>query len=167
MKNKNMGDHEMLIELCSQNGQVTSINDTKVGSPVLFFCGNFISFKDDIRLEKDHLKIIITRFWDIEVIDMDTDELILRRGNGESYDSKPILIYGLTDRFEFLVFRSLDRMHEFSTVIERLEYNLTGENIKEREKSEYYKAYLEFQKLMKNVIDDSFLRICTFIFLED
>ena len=130
MKNKNIEDHEMIIELCLQNGQVTSINDTEVGSPVLFLCGNFIPLKNDIRWEKDHLKIIITRYWDIEVIDMDTDEQILRRGNGELYDGKPLLIYGLTDRFEFLVFRSLDKMHEFSTVIERLECNLTGGSIK-------------------------------------
>lgn len=163
MKNKNIEDNEIIIELLSQNGQVKDRKDTEVGSPVLFLCGNFISLKNKTGLEKDHLRIIITCSRDIEVIDLDRKEEILRRGNGESYDSNSLLLYGLTDRLEFLVFRSQDKQYEFSTVIERLEYGLTGESIKEKVKSVYYRAYLEYQKLMEKVIDDD-LRIYTFVF---
>lgn len=140
-------DNMILMQFHSKNGRAKLINDSAVGSPLICVYGSFVSSKDNKNIKENNLNIIITSSFDIEVTDMDTSEKILCIASDEIFDYNPLLIYGLTKRFGFLIFRSLDIQREFC-----IKYGLKREGIKDVIALEYGKAYREFRRMMERAI---------------
>lgn len=112
--------------------------------------GAFATQMDEDAVKKEEMKISIDRRASVEIKDAENDYLLLSWDNEYIFEpGSAILLYVLSEKFEWLIYKSsvLGRGFCLSSVPKR--HPSTGEVITRLENLQHFKAYIEIWELLK------------------